>query len=81
LVSTSTVDVSPRQSVFGIAAPGPGGHAGDHEHGGQGHHGYDVAVMQRVYDLIFNPAATAVVAASGTRATRSVQFTAKMFTE
>ncbi|GCB52734.1 DUF4779 domain-containing protein [Streptomyces sp. NL15-2K] len=54
-------------------------HAGDHEHGGQGHPGYDVAVMQRVYDLIFKPETTAEAAASGTMATRSVQFTGKVF--
>ncbi|ALO12193.1 hypothetical protein AQF52_6600 [Streptomyces venezuelae] len=58
---------------------GPGGHAGDHEHGEHGHPGHDVAVMQQVYDLIFKPeTTTAAVAASGTMTTHSVQFTAKI---
>jgi hypothetical protein len=64
-----------------IAEHGPGGHAVGHEQGGHGHPGHDIVVMQRVYDLIFNPATTAVVAASGTRAPRSAQFTRKIFRE
>ncbi|WP_405859463.1 hypothetical protein OG361_33270 [Streptomyces sp. NBC_00090] len=65
------------------AGHGPGGHAGDHDHGGHDHGGHDlpghdVAVMQRVYDLIFKPETAAVVTASGTTATRSVQFTGKI---
>jgi hypothetical protein len=67
----------------GAAHEGHGG-GGDHEHGRDDRPGFDVAVMQRVYDLIFNPAATAVIAPSGTRVVRGVrtaQFTAKMFRE
>ncbi|MEU0741117.1 hypothetical protein [Streptomyces sp. NPDC006134] len=66
-----------------VSGHGPDGHDGGHGHGqghgGQGHHGHDVAAMQRVYDLIFKPAETAAVAESGTMAARSVQFTGKVF--
>jgi hypothetical protein len=67
-----------------------GGHRhGTHEHGGhvddghgQGDHDhdrYDVAVMQRVYDLIFNPETEAAIAEPEETVTRTIQFTGRVY--
>ncbi|MFJ5552304.1 hypothetical protein [Streptomyces sp. NPDC093225] len=57
-----------------------GGHGnGGHGNGGHDHGRYDVEVMQRVYDLIFNPEAEAADEDPEGAATRTVQFTDRFY--